>query len=193
MAITKSCCDNRAIKKQHISCITNCCKVIAAWLVDCQYITEETVATAQNGLCDIGTFTGWTVSPANQKILHAIDLDNNATNTFKYNTETGDNTCVTYVLDSEFKVEYGTPNQMCAVHNLQGQKSPLIVQTTKSNFAYYLLNYDGDAIWTMEQDGICYAKLKLTGKEGTRGALILQAGGTDAATATFITNNTSTN
>ena len=192
MPITKSCCDQRAIRKQSASCVTNCCKVIGAWTIDCQYITAETVTTALTGLCPIGTFTGWTVSPATQKVLHQIDLDKTGSNTFKYSTNIADSGCVDYTLEAEMKVEYSTPDQMCAVSNMQGTKTPLLVQTTKPNFAYYLLNYDGDATWTMEQDGICYAKLKLNTTIGTRGPLIFQSGGTDAATATFITANLST-
>ncbi len=192
MPITKSCCDNRAVKKVNATCVTNCCKVVGAWTVDCQYITAETVATAQAGLCPIGIFTGWTVAPATQKILHVLDLDNTYANTFKYSSNISDSGCVEYTLESEFKVEYATPDQICAVGLLQGTRSPVIVQTTKPNFAYYLLNYDGDAAWTMEQDSVCYVKLKLNTTKGTRGALILQSGGTDAATATFITNNLNT-
>lgn len=192
MPITKSCCDNRAVKRVRSTCATSCCKVIAAWTVDCQYITAETVETAQDGLCAIGTFTGWTVSPALTKILHVLDLDTSYTNTFKYSTNISDSNCIEYTLESEFKVEYATPDQICAVSMLQGTRSPVIVQTTKPDFAFYLLNYDGDASWTMEQDSVCSAKLKLNTTKGTRGAVIFQSGGTDAATETFITNNLNT-
>lgn len=192
MAITRVCCDVRGVITASGTCSSTCCKVIGAWVMDCQYIATETVATAQAGLCALGTMTNWTVTPITQRILHRLDLDSSFANTYKYSTTyNSDKGCVEWSLESEFRVDYSTPDQKCAVHILAGKRNPMVVQNSRSNFAYEILNYTGEATWSFEQDG-CKARLKLNVSDGTMGALPLQVGGTDAATATFITNNLST-
>lgn len=193
MPISKNCCNNYAIKNASTNtCSSTCCKVLKAWVMDCQYITTETSTTALTGVCTLGTLTGFTVAPATQKVLHVLELDTTFANTYKYSTSVNtDSGCTEWSLESTFRVEYKTPDQMCAVTNMQGSRAPLLVWTSKTNFGYTLLNYTGEGIWTMEQQG-CMVDLKLTMTAGSGGPVPFQVGGTELATATFIAANLST-
>ena len=179
MPLNTVCCNARKIANPATGCVTTCCKIIEAYVIECQYFATQTYATASTGLCTEGTMTNYTVTPAGTRNLHSIALDPDFDHSFVENSS---------ITDSS------SADNVCNVRLLIGSTNPLLVRYSgNANMPYAIWNPDGKAKWTHTSvaNG-CKADLKLTSTTGTRAFIPFLVGGTEAATTAFVALNLST-
>ena len=195
MPLNTVCCNARKIANPATGCVTTCCKIIEAYVIECQYFATQTYATASAGLCTEGTMTNYTVTPAGTRNLHSIALDPDFDHSFGENSSIADGGCAEFGMEITIRTPYGVgADNVCNVRLLIGSTNPLLVRYSgNANMPYAIWNPDGKAKWTHTSvaNG-CKADLKLTSTTGTRAFIPFLVGGTEAATTAFVALNLST-
>ena len=195
MPLNTVCCNARKIANPATGCASTCCKIIEAYVIECQYFATQTYATASTGLCTEGTMTNYTVTPAGTRNLHTISLDSDFDSTFTESSTISDSGCPEYTMDVTMRAPYGvSADNVCNVRLLIGSANSVLVRYSgNANMPYAIWNPDGKAKWTHTSvaNG-CKADLKLTSTTGTRAFIPILVGGTEAATTAFVALNLST-
>ncbi len=190
-----NCCTARKITNPATGCVTTCCKIIEAYVIECQYFAVQTYTTASSGLCTEGTMTNYTVTPAGTRNLHTITLDSDYDSTFTESSSLNDQGCTEYTMDVTMRAPYGvSADNVCNVRLLIGSTNPVLVRYSgNSSMPYAIWNPDGKAKWTHTTvaNG-CKVDLKLTSTTGYRAFIPFLVGGTETATTAFVALNLST-